>query len=1057
MVKWDEAKPVVSTFNFGDDWLDDLEEALDFDSPEEVQEAEKAQGVSAVSQKDVAVAVEPSDELSVDLDFDVEEASTRDVSMKTGRVRTQSLNIEELQKRAAMREAQSVPVNTDPLKDEQLWQFVSLIFTRLFDDLDLILVQKKCSEVCDLMKQLNRLMNFIGFSGLDEQLPILAYIGNILPVSFSDAPIGVETERRFDALKMRNFVDKSGEFLNCLTYLLDYISKKTEFFNAKRFASNLSSLYAQVGVTPNQPSSEAPLAVTDGINPLELTSRTINKLSRTLEALVTESLHYVESAVFYGYASGFADAAKSLNNAVQVAREYRFKDFEAEFTELYHTVHALRLPNRPDASFYGVYDRVCSLLESHFSKTLSEKKIRHLRSLIAKFHTMDEASVLPFGNRWKEFIKAVAPLLDLEHTNKAILRERLVQMQELAIKNEISWLVTTFDNLGQHWKFYPESSSEALILLIGELRAFPTEEIEEADLEQLDNESLRILFKRSPDARVQTPYAMVMNALSYSENLCCALEDPASLSSESVQELLIDAREINCHAIVRICELLLCLFERIPHKKGDQAVVVADSVIAALCFTSGLMQTVCERLRDHLEHDPMSAALTSKQFFYRVLLSRYQTPCQPRDGVTWFIIKRLNGILSELQLVWVNTSTPTSTEYYCALIRRLLHIATICELRDVRQMLITHLDDIGTQDFINTENSTMSRQCARIIRAIEERCPKLTNQPCSNQVLLFFSKTIAAINQLLSSGDAASADALRSELTRIETRMSMLGMTTDFPPVIVFIHELHSLAYQDELSKSDVEDFLYQMLNVANNVCPEWVQPREAELEFVKTSVSIPMTFFQEMLDSLSVIHESLQLRAKDEPVAWGKVSTLYKDVRSLVNYLPFALQIVVQNAQNRSRYLKKNIIFEINTEGYPPEAEMTTENMRPVLSIVFTTVVECLIQLLVDNAFSLTDNSSRITIVLHPFANEYSASILHNGKMFTYDEILERLSRVNIMPAPDENVFDLLVSSKRLAMTYPPINTLAYMLPIVRQFGGMLDISADREARTRIHLSFKF
>ena len=117
---------------------------------------------------------------------------------------------------------------------------------------------------------------------------------------------------------------------------------------------------------------------------------------------------------------------------------------------------------------------------------------------------------------------------------------------------------------------------------------------------------------------------------------------------------------------------------------------------------------------------------------------------------------------------------------------------------------------------------------------------------------------------------------------------------------------------------------------------------------------------------------------------------------------------------------------------------------------------MEQLIQVIVDNAFTSTDYNSRISIVLHPFPMEFTASIFHNGKLFTYEEILERLAKVNIMPARDEHVFELLVGSRRLALSYPPVNTIAYILPIVRQFDGELDISNDGQGNTRFYLSFK-
>ena len=70
--------------------------------------------------------------------------------------------------------------------------------------------------------------------------------------------------------------------------------------------------------------------------------------------------------------------------------------------------------------------------------------------------------------------------------------------------------------------------------------------------------------------------------------------------------------------------------------------------------------------------------------------------------------------------------------------------------------------------------------------------------------------------------------------------------------------------------------------------------------------------------------------------------------------------------------------------------------------------------------------------------------------------EIVERLGKVNIVPAPDDNLFDLLVSTRRLVVSYPPVNQIAYILPLLRQFNGALEISDDANGNTRLYLRFR-
>ena len=974
-------------------------------------------------------------------------------------IRAQTLDISELQKQ--MGGVQVAEPNAEPgdlLEDDQLWQFTSLILMRLFDDLELLLIQKHSDEACDLMKQLNRLANIIAFAGLYEQLPLIAYIGNLLPITFSDADIGTESTRRFDAAKMRNFVDNSNEILNCFVYLLTYLSKRAPRFDTGRFTDTLTDLYEKLSLKPGQPSADAPLPVADNVNPLELTTRTVNKLAKTLEALTTESLHYIESAISYGYSNGYADAGRSMNNASQFAREYKLSTLESLFAKLYFELHKLRVPARPSQELFDNYLQVCDLFEQHFSHSIVEKKLKHLRSLVTKFknEVLGTSQTEGFAVRWKSFIKASAPVLDFEHATVAVLLDKLHILLEKAQENEIHWLAQTFSKLNEYWPVYTESCAEAFISLCDELRAFPTEDIEEADIEQLNHDRLSVLLSRRLDERPSQPYTILKSAAELAETISQQISSPSEISSKSIQNLLIDSRQIHCHALIRCCEILLSLLERIPASNDDEPVVIAQSVVTALYFTVGLMQAICEKLMKYLELEQHTTAITSDQIFYSVLLSLYASPGQPNDGLIGFIVRRMNAILTELQLVWVNVATPTSTEYYCGLIRQLLHIATMCEMKDVRHMIINHLDDIPQADFINTGNATMQHRCMRIMRAMEDNSPQQALSPSTNQMRLFFSKTTAALNQLLSSRDVNDPDMLAAEIARIGSRMSMLGMTTDFPPIIAMIFELHHLAFGGEVDRACLEDLLYQIINVANNVCPDWIQPKEAEFEFIKTTMPVPMPIFQEMYESVHVLHDTLQMHASEEPIAWEHIKTLYKSVRSLVNYAPAALQSVVQNAQNRCRYLKKNIYIELITDDYPPESELPTDSVRTAVLVVFTAIMQQLIEVIVDNAFTSTDYNSRISIVLHPFPLEYSASVFHNGKLFTFEEILERLAKVNIMPASDEHVLDLLVGSRRLALTYPPVNTIAYILPLLRQFDGSLEISNDGQGNTRFYLSFK-
>ncbi|MBO4350073.1 MAG: hypothetical protein J6A01_03880 [Proteobacteria bacterium] len=1138
MAKMDDVKPVSSGYDFGDDWLGELEDALEFDDKNEDKRDEKVtpddssnpdqlddmevielseddytsendvdlgdelfesmpeiemdlafdaednlnvpfEDVPAPPQpprqdyQDIPLSIETdpekeSEDVLTDQDIEVSLDTSPDIPMSVDTeiehetirsVVTQTLDIEELRREVGKHTETPSGEHTsaDPLKDPQLWQFVSLIIMHLFDDLELMLIQKQNDEACDLMKQLNRLSNILAFAGLDEHLPLIAYIGNFLPLSFTEVGIGEHSERKFDPLKMRHFIEKSNEFLNCLVHLLTCLASRAVGFDTSRFTNTLEELYRTLDLKPGLPSIEAPLALTDNVNPHELTSRTVNKLARTLEALVTESLHYVESAVNYGYSSGYADAAKSLNMATQVAREYKLDDIENATGRLFLKLKDCRLTSPlPDAVLED-YSAVCDLLESHFVKQITEKKLKHLKTLLTKFNNKDiKETNIPFSIRWKSFIKQATPLFVLDHVKYSELRQRGQAIIESAKTHNIQWITKTFEHIEHLWDIYEDSCAEALISLIQELQGFPADDVEEADVENLNHERLQILFARKHDSKPTSTYALVRLAQQLTESLQQNLENLAQISSAQIQDLLIDARQVHCHAIARTCEVLLTLLERVPQNAVDNS-AIPESVFNAMYFTTELLQSICARLSIDLEHNPDAPSITSRYLFYNVLNTLYQTPGQPRDSVTWFIAKRLNQILSELQLVWDNSSTPTSTEYYISLIKTLLHLTTICEMNDASRLLSTHLDEIPKADFINTDNRSMNRACMRVVRSIEETCPHVHATPGSEQIEVFFAKLITAFNQLLSSQDIQAPDDIRSEISRIESRISVLGMTTNFPSAIALLYELHHLSYLEDIGRPTVEDFLYELINVANNVSPEWNQPREADLEFVKTAIAIPMPFYQEIIESVTVIRDALILHKQEDPIAWERADMLYHSVHNLINYVPNSLQIVSQNAQNRCRYLKKNITIDIDTNGYPNPEDIPKDSVRAIASVAFITIIDKLLEMIIDNAFASTNTNSRITIVLHPFVNELSVSILHNGSKLTLDEFLDQLSRVNIMPASDENLLDLLVSAKLLSESYPPVNALAYILPILRQFDGVLEPAKDNSGLMRFYLSFKF
>lgn len=1062
MAKKDEAKPLDTPFAFDDAWLGDLADALEFD--DELAGDEALEFVDDhVSKKNEHEEAEldivlPSAELQEELPKAQEElirTVERQDLLSSQAIDTQIVDVAALKE--LYRSDKKVTINGDDAR-LQVVQFLSLILMRVCDDLELLILEKHCEEACDVSKQFHRLANILSFAKMSEYLPLLAYAGNMLPISYAQEEIASDPVRRFDALKMRRFLDMSGEFLNCLSCLMQAIYEFHNSFEIERFNSIMGKIYAGIGLEPSAPSQNAPLPVYDATHSNILTTRTVNRLSRTLEALVTEALHHIESSVFYANKNGYKDAAHCLYNAAQIASEYKLVELHKIIRSIHGVLKNVVHPDQPPQSMLRDCQSLVDHLIAQFSANITPKKSKHLQEVLAKFMATDPQAVAlqPFSNRWKAFLRDAGQLLSFDNVSRRDIRGQLLPLREFAEKHDIHWLSKCLTAFNAYWDSYPLACSEAYIALCGEILAFPTEDIEAADIEQLEHVRIKLLFKRELNAPAPSPYSFVRQAKTCADAIMEQLATPEKVSSNDIHELYIDASRVTCPSLMRVCEVLLALMDRIPPKRDEEAVNVAPSVIDALYLTTALMQRICDKLLDQLKRDQNTPAIASESLFYESLLPLYQTAKQARDSIVYFMRKRLNGIFSEIELVWANTSTPTSSQYYCVLIGKLLHLANICESVESRNLIIAHLDDIPAQDFINTSNRSMKRHCFRIIKALDEACP-MQNITSSKQVQHFFSKCIAALNQLLSSNDANDLGILSAEISRIESRMTLLGMTTDSPAVIAFIYELHSLALRDDIDRHKLEAVLYAMINLAHDVSPEWRRSCDDGLEFIKLPVSLPMTTFQQQLNTIRVLHESLKIHAHEEPVAWELISNIYKQVNLFVTYPPYALQSVVQNAQNRCSYLKKNIMIHLDTDAYPPASEVTDNPLDSGFVAAFTTVIGQFVELMIDNAFVSTDITSRIRIGLQLYSNACTASVVHNGKRLTHEEITSVLARVNIMAAPDDNLLDLIVSSKRLAITYPPATAFTYVLPVLRQFGGSVEISDDNQGNTVFFLSFRF
>ena len=162
MSKLDEAKPVAGGYDFGEDWLGELEEALDFDlglssdAPTSETPASEKTEFHEENLSDVEVTLD-ADETMPTSEF-VAGGATSEASSAEGTesgnraVVAQVLDIAALQKSLVRQDVSKESAAgggegaKKPGHDGQLWQFVSLIVMRLFDDLELLVIQGNSEE-----------------------------------------------------------------------------------------------------------------------------------------------------------------------------------------------------------------------------------------------------------------------------------------------------------------------------------------------------------------------------------------------------------------------------------------------------------------------------------------------------------------------------------------------------------------------------------------------------------------------------------------------------------------------------------------------------------------------------------------------------------------------------------------------------------------------------------------------------------------------------------------------------------------------------------------------
>lgn len=929
--------------------------------------------------------------------------------------------------------------------------YLILVLLRLFDDLELIFLQAHINECLDLAKQISRLGNILCFCSLSDQLPVLAYVYNLLPVVHESCPIGQMASLVYAPEREPSFTQKQGEILHCFNYLLGFIRGRFGGLDTERYAQSLGRVYEKLQISAAPPSPEAPLPVADSVNPRELTSRTINKLARTLDGLITEAIHYIESTALYGYSTGYREAGQCFQDAAQLAHEFKLENLVEDFSTLAAEIAKLSPKDKPSQDIYPLFEGVFVKVKKHFPHLLLEKKLRHLFGIIAKFSLGADADKVDtsFEARWKRFLVEVTPILNQVLNANSNDDNALIRLYSASIKYDLKWLTTIFATFNKHWRAFPDSCMEAFLILAQDILAFPTENIDEGDLKSLTNEKLRILFERKSNLRNVTPYTLVESASRFLGELAQSGADPQKIPRERLQNLILDARSVKSHAILRSCECLEEILDS-ANKQQEQEANLCDDLVDALFFCTELLRNSIQVTRELCEGGDADKHLDKPKFFFQTLLKMYSPEGMASDPIVLFVTKLVSDTIAQLQLVWANTATPTPTDYYCSLLAELLHIANLMELDALREKALAHLSDIPAQDFINTANASLYRQTQQLMRLAERSLPAVHTPKLDENVSLFFARTAASCAFYASSSDNSAG--LSQGLKRLENAIFPIAKESHFVPCIAIAFELRNLARTQNLSHEDINNFLYWLLRVAHNVCPNWTQSDMQGLEDLNIALSIPITTYLRHFRAVERLRAELADKADQLPAAWDALNMLQQ--ASLIFSSPQAMlaQLGI-NVKSRCAYLKKTIDFTTHyTQSADKEEKFSGSQL--VTFHAFFHCIEKLVELLIHFAFHSNNISSFIEIHLSSQKNAVSASISHNGVNFTLEELTSILGKFKLIPAPDDDLLDLLSQIKRIQRIYPPVSHIAYILPIIRQFNGKNDLNTI-DGVTYIRLQF--
>ena len=464
------------------------------------------------------------------------------------------------------------------------------VLERLFDSLELALIDRSYGEFKDIHKQLNRVARLLGFVDLGYHLPLIAHLQHLLPLASLPWPnVALDQAPRYElkASSLAYLAAHIDDFLNGLLYLISELVKEISGLNRDRYQRRFLELYSRLGVEPGEPSERIPLGPKP-TDPLQQTSRTKQRLVRGFFNQLKLVLNYLESAVRGGLVRGYDEAIGACTDLGRVVEDYLVAGVMHPLLQLTRYLEGVRtqgpLGKRLVTDLQKVCDAVTAVLPDFDGAVLIDRAEELIHQLDFSQRASTGKLVAPgsspaagdFAVAWPAFREqADKALRALLHVNQDSDSEEVLTtvrgIKAVARAQGITLLERLLGTLEEYWNRTPAACSMVLEELSASICALPVRGTQYVQLEALARSIVDELVQRRNHEELATPApvgneisAFLVRLVAQIEGLlrltmnCVEQEDFAALPKlrSSSAELAAQARSQGIHSLGLACEVI---------------------------------------------------------------------------------------------------------------------------------------------------------------------------------------------------------------------------------------------------------------------------------------------------------------------------------------------------------------------------------------------------------------------------------------------------------------------------------------------------------------------